>query len=91
VVGRLHGNPWIFLGSSISEPRAFKLGYSFVQGDVNRDRQRLVNRQQEADLLRKIWESAIRKNESLILPIYVNILWDIPRSPDVELEAPQDF
>ncbi|KAF9888555.1 hypothetical protein FE257_008486 [Aspergillus nanangensis] len=75
----------LLLPSSISEPRELKLGYNFVEGDVNRDRQWLVNRQQEADLLRKIWESAIHKNRDLILPIYVNILWNFPRAPDVEL------
>lgn len=79
----------LLLPSSISEPRAFTVGYNLVQGDVNRDRQRLVNRRQEANRLRKIWESAILKNEGLVLPIYVNLLWYLPRSPDVELA--EDF
>ncbi|KAL4889256.1 hypothetical protein BDV59DRAFT_119937 [Aspergillus ambiguus] len=74
----------LLLPSSISEPRPFRLGYNFVQGEVNRDRKRLVNRHQEADIVRKIWESAIQKNEGLILPLYVNIWRNFPRAPDIE-------
>ncbi|KAH2639660.1 hypothetical protein KXW90_009525, partial [Aspergillus fumigatus] len=42
-------------------------------------------RYEQADLVRRIWESAIRENEALILPIYVNLLRNYPRAPDVEL------
>ncbi|KAB8252927.1 hypothetical protein BDV35DRAFT_375774 [Aspergillus flavus] len=67
------------------EARPFELSYNFVQGGVNRDRQRLVSRYEQADLVRRIWESAIRENEVLVLPIYVNLLRNFPRAPDVEL------
>ncbi|KAH3546408.1 hypothetical protein KXW20_007051, partial [Aspergillus fumigatus] len=38
-----------------------------------------------ADMVRRIWESAIRENEALTLPIYVNLLRIFPCVLDVEL------
>jgi hypothetical protein len=75
----------LLLPSCLGEARPFRLGYNFLNGGVNRDRQRLVSRRQEADLVRKIWESAIRKHEELVLPIYVSLLREFPRAPDIEL------
>ncbi|KAH2060207.1 hypothetical protein KXX03_006327, partial [Aspergillus fumigatus] len=75
----------LLLPASVLEARPFELSYNFVQGGVNRDRQRLVSRYEQADLVRRIWESAIRENEALILPLYVNLLRNFPRAPDVEL------
>lgn len=75
----------LLLPASVLEARPFELSYNFVQGGVNRDRQRLVSRYEQADLVRRIWESAIRENEVLVLPIYVNLLRNFPRAPDVEL------
>jgi hypothetical protein len=75
----------LLLPASVLEARPFKLGYNFVQGGVNHDRQQLVSQYQQADLVRRIWESAIRENEALVLPIYINLLQNFPRAPDVEL------
>ncbi|KAH3173447.1 hypothetical protein KXV78_000430 [Aspergillus fumigatus] len=75
----------LLLPASVLEARPFELSYNFVQGGVNRDRQRLVSRYEQADMVRRIWESAIRENEALTLPIYVNLLRNFPRAPDVEL------
>ncbi|GFG16460.1 hypothetical protein IFM61392_09518 [Aspergillus lentulus] len=75
----------LLLPSCLGEARPFRLGYNFLNGRVNRDRQRLVSRRQEADLVRKIWESAIREHEELVLPIYVSLLREFPRAPDIEL------
>lgn len=36
-------------------------------------------------MVRRIWESAIHENKALTLPIYVNLLQNFPRAPDVEL------
>ncbi|KAL2783978.1 hypothetical protein BJX66DRAFT_109274 [Aspergillus keveii] len=75
----------LLLPACALETRPFQFGYNFVHGEVNRDRQRLVNLYEEADLVRKIWESAIKQNQALILPVYVNLLRECPRAPDVEM------
>ncbi|CEL11775.1 hypothetical protein ASPCAL14871 [Aspergillus calidoustus] len=75
----------LLLPACALETRPFHFGYNFVHGEVNRDRQRLVNPYEEADLVRKIWESAIKQNQALILPVYVNLLRECPRAPDVEM------
>ena len=75
----------ILLSGPISETDSFKLGYNFLTGTVNRDRQRLVDKQEEANLVRQIWEAAIGQYEASMLPVYVNLLRNFPRAPDVEL------
>lgn len=39
---------------------------------------------EDADAVRCIWESAIRKHETVLLPIYVNFLRNFPQAADVE-------
>jgi hypothetical protein len=74
----------MLLPATISELKPYKLGYNFTQGRVNRDRQILVDKQEEANNVRQIWESAIQKNEKVVLPIYVDLLRNFPEAPDVE-------
>ncbi|KAH8691852.1 hypothetical protein BGW36DRAFT_303752, partial [Talaromyces proteolyticus] len=64
--------------------RSYKFGYNFANGKVNRDRQRLVDTSEEANLLRQIWEAAIQKDEAVVLPRYVDLLRNFPSAPDVE-------
>lgn len=61
-----------------------KFGYNFLQGNINRDRQRLRNQLQEAQKISQIWEAAIDMRES-VLPIYVNLLQKFPHHPDVHM------
>lgn len=75
----------LLLPSSTLDSNPFKLGYNFIKGRVNRDRQRLADDLEEADLVTRIWESAIEKEETVLLPIYVNLLRKFPRVPDVAL------
>lgn len=35
--------------------------------------------------MQRIWESAIRKHETVVRPIYVNLLRKFSQAPDVEL------
>ena len=63
----------LLLPSSTLDSNPFKLGYNFIKGRVNRDRQRLADDLEEADLVTRIWESAIEKEETVLLPIYVNL------------------
>lgn len=74
----------MLLPATFSELKPYKLGYNFTQGRVNRDRQILVDKHEEANTVRQIWESAIRKNEKVVLPIYVDFLRNFPEAPDVE-------
>jgi hypothetical protein len=76
---------WLSLPSSVSDARPYKLGYNFFDGEVNRDRQRLADKLEEANVVRRIWESAIQKVESTMLPVYVNLLRNFLHAPDIEL------
>lgn len=83
----------MLLSGPVSETESFRLGYNFSAGTVNRDRQRLVDKQEEANMVRRIWETAIDQHKESMLPIYVNLLRNFPRAPDVAwaerlLEAP---
>lgn len=75
----------ILLSGPVSETESFRLGYNFSAGTVNRDRQRLVDKQEEANMVRRIWETAIDQQKESPLPIYVNLLRNFPRAPDVAL------
>ena len=44
----------------------------------------MVDKHKEANVVRQIWESAIRKNEKAVLPIYIDFLQNFPEAPDVE-------
>ncbi|CEJ62667.1 hypothetical protein PMG11_11161 [Penicillium brasilianum] len=74
----------MLLPATSSELKPYKLGYNFTQGRVNRDRQILVDKHEEANGVRQIWESAIQRNEKVVLPVYVDFLRNFPEAPDVE-------
>ncbi|KAJ5369974.1 uncharacterized protein N7496_006094 [Penicillium cataractarum] len=74
----------MLLPATSSRLKPYKLGYNFTQGRVNRDRQILVDKHEEANAVRQIWESAIQKNEKVVLPVYVDFLRNFPEAPDVE-------
>ena len=73
----------MLLPAANSELKPYRLGYNFPRGRVNRDRQILVDSQEEADIVRRIWEAAIRSHEDVVLPIYINLLRNFPEAPDV--------
>jgi hypothetical protein len=64
--------------------KQYRFAYNFLQGKVNRDRQILVDRDEEANMVRRIWEAAIRKHRTAFLPIYVGLLRNSPEALDVE-------
>lgn len=74
----------MLLPAAFSEIKPYKLGYNFIRGRVNRGRQIMVDKHEEANAVRQIWESAIRKNEKAVLPIYIDFLQNFPEAPDVE-------
>jgi hypothetical protein len=67
-----------------SRSRTFKFGYNFAKGQLSRDRQSLLDKCEEAEIVRRIWESAIRKHQTARLPIYINLLRNFPQAADVE-------
>ncbi|KAH7377556.1 hypothetical protein BKA64DRAFT_254172 [Cadophora sp. MPI-SDFR-AT-0126] len=50
-------------GKSSGKP--FKFGYNLRQGDVNRDRERLIDPAEEAKVLAEIWTEAIQLEEAI--------------------------
>lgn len=73
----------MLLPATICKLQPYKLGYNFPRGRVNRDRQMLVDSQEEADIVRQIWEAAFESHEKALLPIYINLLRNFPEAPDV--------
>ncbi|OQD73331.1 hypothetical protein PENANT_c196G06609 [Penicillium antarcticum] len=74
----------MLLPASVSRSRTFKFGYNFAKGQFSRDRRSLLDKCEEADIVRHIWESAIRKHQAAMLPIYINLLRNFPQAVDVE-------
>jgi hypothetical protein len=64
--------------------KQYRFAYNFLHGKVNRDRRILVDRDEEANMVRRIWEAAIRKHRTAFLPIYVGLLRNSPEALDVE-------
>lgn len=77
----------MLLPAAASELKQYRFAYNFSRGRVNRDRQILADRNEEADIVRQIWEAAIRKHKVALLPIYVNLLRNFPEALDVESAA----
>jgi hypothetical protein len=85
-----HGQVYLkgmLLPYSGSELKQYRFAYNFLHGKVNRDRQILVDRDEEANMVRRIWEAAIRKHHVAFLPIYVGLLRNFPEALDVESAA----
>ncbi|KAG4441520.1 hypothetical protein IFR05_002977 [Cadophora sp. M221] len=57
-----------------SSEKKFKFGYNFLEGDVNRDRERLKNPVHEAKVLAAIWDEAIKLQEEETLDPYLSML-----------------
>lgn len=54
------------------ERRVNHFGYNFVRGRTDRDRVRLVNRSEEAEMLAKIWEQSIVERGDNVTDNYIN-------------------
>lgn len=69
--------------------REYKIGYNFVTGSINRDRERLMNLKEEAGMIAAIWGRAILKeNEqrsSKIADTYLKLLQEAEECPDAAL------
>ncbi|KAH7305638.1 hypothetical protein BKA65DRAFT_560112 [Rhexocercosporidium sp. MPI-PUGE-AT-0058] len=65
----------LYIGNSATT-KALKFGYNMSHGDVNRDRQRLINGAEEAAILAKIWGSAITAGDEEALNEYTRMFRD---------------
>ena len=65
--------------------KKWRFGYNLFSGKVNQDRQRLTNPVEEASVLARIWEEAIRKEEEDTLDDYVEMFKEDTRWTDVSL------
>lgn len=64
--------------------KAFVYGYNFLDGRINRDRQRMSDVTLEARRLAAIWEAAIAERPELVSS-YLKLLRYSPTSTDVSL------
>lgn len=70
--GRIYLKGLLLEGENSS--RGFSYGYNFKYGQVNRDRERLTDPNQEAATLVEIWQEAIEKDKAGTIKKYVDLL-----------------
>jgi hypothetical protein len=73
----------LFLKAKPAKP--FKFCYNFFRGEVDRDRQRLSNWEEEAGILAKIWAEAIKLEDGSALLHLIDMLQDETQWADVNL------
>ncbi|KAH8881903.1 hypothetical protein GQ53DRAFT_734671 [Thozetella sp. PMI_491] len=61
----------------------YVFGYNFVEGDINRDRQRLSHPAQEAAMIAKIWQHPILENREDVVRSYIDLFKDPRDVPDI--------
>ncbi len=70
----------LLLGFGSTSMKEMKLCYNLAKGKVNRDRERLMDADEEASVFAKIWEEAIVSDPKRVLPVYVEMLLEDDRS-----------
>ncbi|KAJ9156285.1 C-5 cytosine methyltransferase [Pleurostoma richardsiae] len=65
--------------------REYILGYNFATGAINRDRERLMNKRQEASMVASMWERAILDGPEDVIRRYIQLFRDHEDSPDIAL------
>ncbi|KAL6229144.1 hypothetical protein BDW75DRAFT_235427 [Aspergillus navahoensis] len=68
--------------------QGFYYGYNLLRGNVDRDRQRLVDGHSVTEAIHSIWNAAIIHDQSVALPCYIELLRDHSASADA-IEADQ--
>ena len=63
--------------------KVYSFGYNFVRGSINRDRERLMNRSEEAKMLAMIWEQSIAGRGDAITDIYIKLFRDCQECADI--------
>ncbi|EXJ62057.1 hypothetical protein A1O7_02490 [Cladophialophora yegresii CBS 114405] len=72
-------------GDHKSGGKNYRFGYNFNSGKVNRDRQSVVDLNEEARMLANIWESAIAMKGVAIIDSYVNLFNQDGEVPDIAM------
>jgi hypothetical protein len=63
--------------------RGYIFGYNFVRGRINRDRERLVDRSEEAEMLAMIWEQSIVGRGDDVTDNYIKLFRDYQECADI--------
>lgn len=67
--------------------REYRFGYNFHQGYINRDRERLTNRHEEAQILTRIWAEAIERWGDRITDYYIELFDEEEERSDILLAS----
>jgi hypothetical protein len=63
--------------------RVYIFGYNFVRGQINRDREPLVNRSEEAEMLAQIWDQSIVRRGDSVTDNHLKLFHDHQDCADV--------
>jgi hypothetical protein len=69
--GKVYLKGLLLEGESV---KPYKYGYNFFSSTTGRDRRRLTNSAEEARIVAKIWEEAIKLKEESALPLFLEVL-----------------
>jgi hypothetical protein len=67
-----------------------KHGYNFANGEVNREREQLLDGSQEQAAFATIWAGAIQKKPQLVKE-YVKMLWEKETEKWIDVEEAEDY
>jgi hypothetical protein len=65
--------------------RSYIYGYNFLRGEINRDRERLTDKSEEAAQMARLWEQSISNRDPEMTDRYIDLFLNHPQSPDVAL------
>ncbi|EXJ87166.1 hypothetical protein A1O3_04125 [Capronia epimyces CBS 606.96] len=63
--------------------RNYEFGYNYIRGEINRDRDLLTSRNEEALMLARIWEEAIDEKGDAFADRYISLFQDKEKAPDI--------
>jgi hypothetical protein len=73
------------VSDSGSDSNPYIFCYNFVQGYINRDRERLTSREEEAKMIAGIWEQPILEGNAGVIQQYLQLFWNSEAHPDITL------
>jgi hypothetical protein len=68
-----------------SDRTGYSYGYNFVRGRINRDRERMMDREEESQMLAMIWEQSITSRGDSITKKYLKLLRGSHRVADIAM------
>ncbi|KAK5573048.1 hypothetical protein LTR43_001707 [Exophiala xenobiotica] len=73
------------VAGQISARKDYRFGYNFHHGAIGRDRERLVDRHQEAKTIARIWEESIVLRGDTVTDRYINLFQNHDQALDIAL------